>query len=356
MSVTLRKRKNSDGSISLLLDIYHDGKRSYEFLKDLKLTKPANPADRQTNKENLQLAERICTKRAQELSASDYQMITETGKNTIITEWMQSFIVKYKKKDLRNMHGALNRFQDFLIEEKKQGLTFGKLSVIIISDFQDFLRAHSKGEGAASYFARFKKMIKAAYRQKLLQANPAAEVPTKQGKAKRRDTLTLEEIQRLATTPTDSSEVRRAFLFTCMTGLAWVDVKLLKWNNISEGVMTISRKKLSEEGEPVMINLNDAAMKLIGNPGKKNEFVFDLPTANGANKTLKSLVNRAGIRKKITWHNGRHSFGTNLMFFGTDLLVASSLLGHSTLRHTQRYMKAANELKQRATDKINIDL
>jgi len=355
MSVILRKRKNSDDSISLLLDIYHKGERHYEFLKELKLCKPANPADRQKNKDNLDLAEKIAVKRAQELSASDYEMITETGKNTLVTEWMQSFIDKYKKKDIRNLQGALNRFKEFLIEDKKQGLTFGKLTPIIISDYQDYLREHSKGEGASSYFARFKKMVKQAYRQKLLQTNPAAEVPTRQGKAKRKDTLTLEEIQHLAAAPTDSSEVRRAFLFTCMTGLAWIDVKLLKWSNISEGTMSINRKKLSEEAEAVTINLNDAAMKLIGNPDKRNEFVFDLPTANGANKTLKAWVKRAGIKKKITWHNGRHSFGTNLIYLGTDVIVASALLGHSTLKHTSRYVKAANELKQRATDKLNIE-
>jgi len=166
----------------------------------------------------------------------------------------------------------------------------------------------------------------------------------------------MEEIQKLATTPTDSDEVKRAFLFTCMTGLAWIDIKLLKWENINEGIMTIQRKKLSEEADPLTINLNNAAMKILGKPGKKNEFVFDLPTANGCNKTLKAWVKRAGIKKKITWHNGRHSFGTNLIFLGADVIVASSLLGHSTLRHTQRYLRAANELKQRATDKLNIEV
>ncbi|MBE7170545.1 MAG: hypothetical protein INR73_08140 [Williamsia sp.] len=41
MSVKLRKRKNSDGTTTLYLDIYNNGKRPYEFLKHLKLDKPA---------------------------------------------------------------------------------------------------------------------------------------------------------------------------------------------------------------------------------------------------------------------------------------------------------------------------
>ena len=84
--------------------------------------------------------------------------------------------------------------------------------------------------------------------------------------------------------------------------------------------------------------------------------VFDLPTANGANKTLKAWVKRAGITKKITWHNARHSFGTNIVYHGAATSTASSLLGHSSMKYTQRYVNAANDLKERSTDKLNIEL
>jgi len=67
MSVRLRKRKNSDGSTSLLLDIYDKGVRRYEVLKHLKLSKASNELDRQKNKEKLQLAKKIEVKRTQEL-------------------------------------------------------------------------------------------------------------------------------------------------------------------------------------------------------------------------------------------------------------------------------------------------
>ena len=89
MSVKLRKRKNSDGTISLYLDIYEAGKRDYEFLNHLKLQKPSNPADRQSNKENFQLAEKIAVKRAHELAAGDYSIVTDAGKKTLVIEWIQ---------------------------------------------------------------------------------------------------------------------------------------------------------------------------------------------------------------------------------------------------------------------------
>jgi integrase/recombinase XerD len=354
MSVTLRKRKNSDGTTTLLLDIYHNGKRKYEFLKELRLSKGTNPADKIKNKDNLALAQKIVAKRSHELAASDYDMVTDIGKNTLVAEWMQWFIDKYKKKDKRNLQGALNRFSNFLIQEKLQALTFGRINEVIISDFQDYLREHSKGEGASSYFNRFKKMMKQAYKNKLMLHNPATDVSTVQGKAKKKDVLTLEEIQVLANTPTESKfDVKRACLFALVTGLRWIDVKALSWENVNlkEGFISIPQSKTEND---VQINLNRTAIEILGKQGKG--LVFDLPTANGANKTLKAWVKRAKIQKKITFHNLRHSFGTNLIFTGADVTTASNLLGHTSLRHTQRYVRAAKELKERATDKLNFNL
>ncbi len=112
----------------------------------------------------------------------------------------------------------------------------------------------------------------------------------------------------------------------------------------------------SKTSKPVHITLNEDAIKLLGQPGKGDSYIFNLPSANGPNKSLKAWVKRAGIKKKITWHNARHSFGTNLIFFGHDVTTASKLLGHSTLRHTLRYVNTANELKQKASDSIRINI
>jgi integrase/recombinase XerD len=93
MSINLRKRKNSDGTVSLMLDIYHNGQRSYEFLKDLKLCKPMSPIDRQENKERLELAERIKNKREQQIQSNEYD-ISPAFKNGI--DFVQ-FFEEYEK-------------------------------------------------------------------------------------------------------------------------------------------------------------------------------------------------------------------------------------------------------------------
>jgi integrase len=121
-------------------------------------------------------------------------------------------------------------------------------------------------------------------------------------------------------------------------------------------MMEIVRAKQEVNNVTISIPLNDTAIKLLGEAGKPKDKVFDLPTANGANKTLKAWVKRAGLDKKMTWHNLRHSYGTNLILNDVDVVTASKLLGHQSLAQTNRYVDSAAELKQKATDKINIEL
>lgn len=359
MSVTLRKRKNANGTTTLMLDIYHDGKRSYERLPHLQLAKPSNVGDRESNKELLQKAESIRLNRAVELESSNYDMASDAGKNTIVTVWMQAYIDNYTKKDNRIVQSVINRFKDFLAIERKTGLTFGNLDALIIEDFIDYLQMKSTGEGASSYYKRFKKMLKNAYRKRLMKVNVLDFVERKvKGRAKKKDTLTLDELKILAATAIESGEVRRAALFSCVTGLAWIDIKKLKWKDIKlDGrIMEIIRAKQQADNVTVSIPLNDTAITILGEARLPTSHVFNLPTANGANKTLKAWVKRAGIDKKITWHNLRHSYGTNLILNDVDVVTASKLLGHATLVQTNRYVNSAAELKQKATDKINIEL
>ena len=199
-------------------------------------------------------------------------------------------------------------------------------------------------------------MVKQAYRKNLLKVNPIDNVEKKlKGKAKKKDILTLPELKILAATPTESDQIKKAFLFCCVTGLRWIDVKNLKWSSINIGNKQMNVQQIKTD-ENVSTPLNDTAIQLLKEAGKKDDFVFSLPSANGANKTLKAWVKRAKIGKAITWHNARHSFGTNLIYNDVDVLTASKLLGHTSMKHTQRYVKASQEMKEAATDKVNFDL
>ncbi len=355
MSVTLRKRKNADGTTSLRFDIYHNGQRTIETLKELQLAKPTSLFIKTQNSEKEKKAKEILIERAAQLQAANYDLTTDAGNKTIVTVWMQSYIKTYDKKDIRNIQGAAKRFEDYLQKIGKPKLTFGNLDALIIESFIDYLESNSTGEGAKSYYRRFAKMIKYAYRKKLMKTNVLDFVEKKvKGVALKKDALTIDEIKLLSITPINSNVVKNAFLYACVTGLRFIDVKGLKWKhiNLSTKQMKLPQSKTDKE---VVVPLNDSAIRLIGEPQESDVNVFTLPTANGVNKTLKAWVKRAKIAKAITFHNGRHSFGTNLIFNDVDIVTTSKLMGHQTTMHTQRYITASDEMKRTATDKISIE-
>lgn len=270
---------------------------------------------------------------------------------------MEEYILKCQKKDKSFLQGVLNRFKDFLTIEKKTEITFSALDPLLIEKFIDYLESKSIGEEAVSYYNRFKKMLRNAYRKRLMREDVLSVVEKKaKGRAAKKEILTGDEIKEVLKTPVDSPEVRRAEIFSLMTGLAWVDVKHLQWAHIDLKNKNLKNITRSKTNEPIIVPLNNSAVKILGEPLDNDHFVFNLPAANGANKTLKAWVKRAGINKKITYHNLRHSAGTSLAYNGVDLLTISKILAHSFTKHTMRYVDAAKEIKIKAMELLNVDV
>ena len=69
-------------------------------------------------------------------------------------------------------------------------------------------------------------------------------------------------------------------------------------------------------------------------------------------KALRHWTERAGIDKHITWHCARHSFATNILSNGANIKTVASLLGHSDLRHTEKYIRAVDSLKEAAINSL----
>lgn len=359
-NVVLREKKLDNGNISLYLDIYRSGKRSYEFLKLYILDKPQTPLEREQNNKTYQLAEDTRTKREQEMNHAEFGFIAPHLKRTDFLAFYQEYLDNYKKKDGRMVKGSFEYLKSFLKEEKisiSNPLYPKDITPELIQKYADYLQSNLKGETPASYFKRFKKVLRYAVSKDLFHKNPAADISITVNEGLKKDILSFDEIQSLANADCPNSEVKKAFLFSLNTGLRWVDVDGLKYESIdfSNKKLTINQEKTkhSSTNSIVVIDLNSTAMKLIGEQRLPNDKVFNLPSHTGCLKNLKTWVGNAKINKHITWHCARHSFAVNLLGeVKTDIKTVASLLGHSGLKHTEKYTRAVDELKNKAVNGI----
>ena len=234
-NVIIREKKLSGGKISLYLDIYRSGQRSYEFLKLYILEKPRTPEERQKNNETLQLAENIRSKRESELNHQEFGFIAPHRLKSNYLDFYQNYCDSYTKKDFKMINNSLAHFKSFLITQGynlNQGIKPGQITKELIEKFRDYLEQKFNGETPSSYLKRFKKVLKNAVDKGIIAKNPGEGVTLTPSDGLKKAILNIDEIQILAGTIAGNPEVKRAFLFSCNTGLRFCDIKTLKFEKI----------------------------------------------------------------------------------------------------------------------------
>lgn len=367
-NVTLREKPLANGNISLYLDIYRDGIRVKEYLKLYIVAKPKDKDERAANKETLRLAEEIRAARQSELNHAAFGLISPVKQRVHLYDYFEKYIEAYTKKDIRMITGAFERFKDFMAQEyphRKEQIRFDELTPEMIKGFVDYLQSRSRGEGALGYYQRFKKVINSAVEKNIIHKSPCTGIRCiVDENSLKKDVLSVEEIQQLAQTPYQNTELRRAFLFCLYAGLRYCDVVDLKYSNVDYSGKRIrfeqDKTKGHSKNSVVVIPLSQTLLSFIGPKPEKDDYIFHLPSHTGCLKALRTWVARAGIDKHITWHCARHSLAVNLLGeYHVDIKTVASLLGHSGLKHTEKYTRAVDALKEKAINslpEINIDL
>ncbi len=158
--------------------------------------------------------------------------------------------------------------------------------------------------------------------------------------------LSEEELVRLMEVPVQGEveeRVRDLFLFSCFTGLSYIDIKNLREENIQQFFdgywwVIVRRHKTHVESD---VRLLDVPLKLVekyrGRTGDGR--VFPVPSDNCCNAHLQQLAARCGIRTHVTFHVGRHTFATMSLNRGMPVETLSRILGHTNIRTTQIYEK-----------------
>lgn len=372
----------SDGRESLFLDYYFGYQMVYserldkqvarkdrkrEFLKLYLWQAPRTPLERQQNKETMELAKRIRFERGQELleNVEGYRLKKKSDINFL--DYFRDYIDKYTKKDIRMVEIALKRFIDFLNDTPEYSkyvkrIKPEQITKDMVEDFTEYLQGRSVGEGAKSIYARFKKVIKYAIEHDVMVKNPCTGISIKvDDQQLRKEVLSPEEIQQLIAThyEHENPNIRRAFILCLYCGLRFCDVKDLTFANVDHSNRLLKFEQSKTKGHSVssgvVIPLNDGILKLIGEPSdpdKRDEVIFPLPSYEMCLKALRHWVKRAGINKHISWHCARHSFAVNILNNGANIKTVASLLGHSGLKHTEKYTRAIDSLKEAAINSL----
>lgn len=236
-----------------------------------------------------------------------------------------------------------------------------------IEEFKRFLMNAPCGGGkkgkisrntASTYFSIFKAALKQAFVEEYIDVDVSARIKGITSDEKRREHLTIEELNRLIATETDHEVMKRAALFSALTGLRHCDIQNLKWKNIevADGKYTLNFVQQKTKGVEYM-PISEQAYKLCGTPDLPEKPVFeDLEDAAWISKPLSKWVADAGIQKKITFHCFRHTYATLQLANGTDIYTVSKMLGHKKVETTQIYTKVVDKKKDATIEAIKLNL
>lgn len=257
-------------------------------------------------------------------------------------------------------------YENFKIFINGDTIPFSKIDLKLIEEFRLYLLSAKRGgfktgtispNTASTYFSVFKAVLKQAFIDGYLTIDLSAKAKSIQGRESRREHLTVEELNTLARTPFDPI-VKRAALFSALTGLRHSDIQKLTWAEIEEfnGGYRLNFTQQKTKGVEYM-PISKQAYQLCGERKDDELLVFArLPDPSWISKPLERWIKQAGITKHITFHCFRHTFATLQLASGTDIYTVSKLLGHTNVKTTQIYAKVVDEKKEKATEAFTLDL
>ena len=356
--VRIREKVLGDGTISLYLDMYHKGNRKKEGLK-LYLIPETSPTAKQQNKNTRRLAEQIKAQRILDIQKDglvDWEKLKKS--RTTLVSWLEDFVTceaQLSPSGVVSKRNAKVRVEEYLASIGKPDLRLSEVDREFCRGFVTFLRtckSHRGKETISETTARLLMYRIAAAMDKaviegLIPNNPFRALDAKEKpkiRASRREFLTVEELKVLINTPCRFDIVKRAFLFSCFTGLRYSDMKSLLWSEVhtaADGKTLYIEHRQVKTKKTVTIPLSEEALRWIPKQVDGIDRVFhELKVSTSTvEMVLKEWMKDCKIDKHITYHCSRHTAATLAISAGAELYSVSKILGHRNLVSTQVYAK-----------------
>jgi len=259
---------------------------------------------------------------------------------------------------MKNYYTTERYLKEFVVKQfKKQDIYLSELDYQFITNLEHFLRTyeptdHHKGmsnNGVMKHLERFRKMVRLAVKLGWLDKNPFELYKLKMQKVER-GFLTSEELTKIEEKDFSVQRIQYAkdlFVFSCYTGIAYIDVMQLTPENIVLGIDGNHWIKSHREKTDTSINVPilHTAAEIIKRYREHLRAVskgtlFPVISNQKLNSYLKEVADLCGIKKHLTFHLARHTFATTVTLSnGVPIETVSKMLGHTTIRTTQIYAK-----------------
>ena len=364
--VRLREKELANGVRSLYLDIYVNGKRSYEFLK-LYLIPETNPQAKVQNENTMRAANTIKLNRILEITNNKAGLKnTSIRAKTLLKDWMETFRQAQEQKGVKDqklIHNTVHALTAYNINvamrDVNRDYIIG-LTNFLRNDYRSPRGKKLKDYSVINYLGCLRNALNMAVREDVIADNPIMKLSA-QDKVKapesQREFLTIEEVQQLEATDSPYPHIKQAFLFACYTGLRCSDVRSITWGKIvKDGEKYRLHTVMFKTKRPFYIPLSKKAMQWMPERGDKtdDDLIFEnIPVQVNTKLYLQPWLDKAGITKPITFHCSRHTFGTMMLTLGADIYTTSKLMGHTKVEVTQIYAKIINKKKDDAVSLID---
>jgi site-specific recombinase XerD len=241
------------------------------------------------------------------------------------------------------------RFAQMILKQyRRKDLRLTEVTPFVIHDFELYLRTEigQSPNTATKTLKTFKSVILFGIRNGLMTNNPFANIRFHL-KGVDRGYLEDDELNRLMNKEIGNkrlSLIRDLFVFSCFTGLAYIDLANLKGENIVtlNGVEWIKGRRV-KTGTLINVVLLDIPKRLIlkyTDDKRRKEHLFPIISNQKMNEYLKEIAAICDIDKNLTCHIARHTFATMALSKGVPIESVSKMLGHTNIRTTQIYASA----------------
>ncbi|HEY4290243.1 MAG TPA: site-specific integrase [Puia sp.] len=283
-------------------------------------------------------------------AAISYSLLWMVGQHEIR---MQKVL---KPGTMKNYHATESYLKLFLAGRYKVAdMPLKDLNYEFISGFETFVRNNSLKEndpcttnGTMKHLERLKKMVTWAVKNEWIEKNPFSNFQLK-FKHTEREFLSQLELGELEGREFENQmldRVKDLFIFSCYTGLSYVDLMELRPQQILTGIDKIKWIKTTraKTDTPVNVPLLRAAQvileKFTGEDFNQRDTVFPRVSNQEVNRSLKILAEICGIQKYLTFHLARHTFATTVTLMnGVPIETISKMLGHTKISTTMIYAK-----------------